>query len=66
MLLIYDELRDATQPVTTRELAIRIMGFKAVPTDDDRRRELNQRTIPGSLNRAKQTIARVETESVVA
>ncbi len=64
--LIYDELRDAMQPVTTRELAIRIMGVKAMPTDDDRRRELIQKTILGSLNRAKETIARIETAGVVA
>src|SRR5271165_3206929 len=28
--LIYDELREATQPVTTRELAERIMRIKAI------------------------------------
>ena len=55
--LIYDELRDAAQPVTTRELAERIMRLKAMPTTDDRRRELVQKTLLGSLNRAKATIA---------
>ncbi len=64
--LIYDELRNAPQPVTTRELAVRIMGVKAMPMDDDRRRELIQKTILGSLNRAKETIARIETAGVVA
>jgi hypothetical protein len=64
--LIYDELRDAPQPVTTRELAVRLMRVKAMPTNDDRCRELIQKTILGSLNRAKQTIARIETAGVVA
>jgi len=64
--LIYDELRDASQPVTTRELAVRLMRVKAMPIDDDRRRELIQKTILGSLNRAKETIVRIETAGVVA
>src|SRR5271165_3275057 len=64
--LIYDELRDAAQPVTTRELAERIMRLKAMPTTDDRRRELVQKTLLGSLNRAKETIARIETAGVVS
>jgi hypothetical protein len=64
--LIYDELRDAPQPVTTRELAVRRMRVKAMPTNDDRCRELIQKTILGSLNRAKETIARIETAGVVA
>ena len=64
--LVYDELREATQPVTTRELAERIMCLKAMPIPDDRRRELVQRTLLGSLNRARQTIARVETAGVVS
>src|ERR1700710_1945930 len=33
--LIYDELRQATQPLTTRELAERIMCLKAIPAADD-------------------------------
>ena len=64
--LIYDELREATQPVTTRELAERIMRVKAIPAADDQRRELVQKTLLGSLNRAKQTIARVEVAGVVS
>jgi hypothetical protein len=64
--LIYDALREATQPVTTRELAARIMRVKAMPAADDRRRELVQKTLLGSLNRAKETIARVETAGVVS
>ena len=49
--LIYDELRDAPQPVTTRDLAERIMRAKAIPAADDRHRELVQ-TAPGSDIRA--------------
>ena len=64
--LIYDELREAPQPVTTRELAERIMHVKAIPADDDHRRELVQKTLLGSLNRAKETIARVNTAGVVS
>ena len=64
--LIYDELRDAVQPMMTRELAERIMRAKAMPMADDRQRELVQKTILGSLNRAKETIARVEAEGVVS
>src|ERR1700688_2128340 len=33
--LIYDELREATEPMTTRELATRIMRVKAMPAADD-------------------------------
>jgi hypothetical protein len=64
--LIYDELREATQPVTTRELAERIMLVKAIPAVDDQRRERIQKTLLSSLNRAKQTIARVEIAGVVS
>jgi hypothetical protein len=63
--LIYDELREATQPVTTRELAERIMRLKAIPPADSDRRERVQKTLLASLNRATQTIARVETAGVV-
>ena len=57
---------DAVQPMTTRELAERIMRVKAMPVADDRQRELIQKTILGSLNRAKETIARSETAGVVS
>jgi hypothetical protein len=63
---IYDELRDAPHPVTTRALAERIMRAKAIPAADDHRRELIQKTVLASLNRAKETIARVETGGVVS
>jgi hypothetical protein len=50
----------------TRELAERIIRVKAMPMADDRQRELVQKTVLGSLNRAKQTIMRVETAGVVS
>jgi hypothetical protein len=64
--LIYDELRDAPQPMTTRELTERIMRSKAIPADDDRCRELMTKTLLGSLNRAKESIARIEIAGVVS
>jgi hypothetical protein len=63
--LIYDELREANQAVTTRELAEQIMRVKAIPATDDQRRERVQKTLLASLNRAKQTIERVEIAGVV-
>jgi hypothetical protein len=63
--LIYDVLRDAPGPLTTRELAERIIDAKAVGAIDDRGRTLIERTILGSLNRAKETIERSETAGVV-
>ena len=63
--LIYDVLREAPKPLTTRELAERIMDAKAILTADDRQRALIQKTILGSLNRAKQTIERSATAGVV-
>ena len=64
--LIYDELRDASQPMTTRELTERIMRIKAIPVNDDRCRELMTKTLLGSLNRAKETIARIEIAGAVS
>ena len=64
--LIYDELREAAQPMTTRQLAERIIRVQALPMADDRQRELVQKTILGSLNRAKETIVRVEAAGVVS
>jgi hypothetical protein len=64
--LIYDELRNAAQPMTTRQLAERIMRVKTLPIADDRQRALVQKTILGSLNRAKETIVRVEAGGVVS
>src|SRR5450755_5115942 len=36
--LIYDELREASHPVTTRELSERIMRVKAIPLGDQANR----------------------------
>ena len=63
--LIYDALRDAPAPVTTRELAKRLTDVKDIQIDDDRGRALIQKTILASLNRAKETIERIETAGVV-
>jgi len=64
--LIYDALREAGQPVTTRDLSERIMQIKAIPTVEGRTRDLVQRTLLASLNRAKDTIARSDVGGVVA
>ena len=63
--LIYDVLREAPEPVTTRELAARIMAVKGIVVSDDRQRELIEKTILASLNRAKETIERIRTAGVV-
>jgi hypothetical protein len=57
-------LREAPQPLTTRELAERIMRVKAIQAADDRDRALFQKTVLASLNRARETIARVEIAGV--
>jgi hypothetical protein len=64
--LIYDALREAVQPMTTHQLAERIIRVKAMPIADDRQRALVQKTILGSLNRAKETIVRVEAAGIVS
>ena len=64
--LIYDVLREAGKPVTTRDLSERIMQIKAIPTAEARTRDLVQRTLLASLNRAKDTIARSDAGGVVA
>lgn len=64
--LIYDALREAAHPMTTHQLAERIIRVKALPIADDRQRALVQKTILGSLNRAKETIVRVEAAGVVS
>ena len=64
--LIYDVLREAGQPVTTRDLTERIMQIKAIPAAEARIRDLVQRTLLASLNRAKDTITRSDAGGVVA
>ncbi|CAH2603827.1 conserved protein of unknown function [Rhodovastum atsumiense] len=63
--LIYDVLRDAPRPMTTREIGERMMDLKSIAVSDDRQRALIQKTVLASLNRAKDTIERVETVGVV-
>jgi len=63
---IYDALREAAHPMTTHQLAERIIRVKALPIADDRQRALVRKTILGSLNRAKETIVRVEIAGVVS
>jgi hypothetical protein len=62
--LIYDVLRDAAQPVVTRELVDRIITMKDITVADDRDRALIQKTLLASLHRAKETIERVTIEGV--
>lgn len=63
--LIYDVLRDAPQPVTTREVVERTTTLKGISVGDDRQRALVRKTVLASLNRAKDTIERVDAEGVV-
>ncbi len=64
--LIYDLLRDAAQPLATRELAERVMAARGTPAADNRTRALIQKTVLASLSRAKGTIERTEVDGVVS
>ena len=64
--LIYDVLRDAPQPLATRELDERVMAAGGMPATDNRARALIQKTVLASLSRAKGTIERTETAGVVS
>ena len=64
--LIHDVLREAPQPITTRALTEQVMGTKSIATTDERSCALVQKTVLGSLNRAKATIQRVEIAGVVS
>ena len=57
---IHDVLRDATEPMTTREIVEKIMAARHITSDDARARELIHKTVLGSLNRATETIARTQ------
>jgi hypothetical protein len=63
---IHDVLRDATGPMTTREIVEGLMATKKIPDDDARTRELIHKTVLGSLTRATDTIERVEAAGSVA
>ena len=65
--LIYDLLRDAPQPLATRDLAERVMAAKGIPVvDDHRTRVLIQKTVLASLSRAKDAIELTEMAGVVS
>ena len=64
--LIHGVLRDAPQPMTTRALTEQVMGMKAIATTDERNCTLVQKTVLGSLSRAKATIQRVEIAGAVS
>ena len=64
--LIHDVLREAPQPMTTRALTEQVMGLKAIAPTDERSCALVQKTVLGSLSRAKATIQRVEIAGVVS
>jgi hypothetical protein len=57
---IHDVLRDATEPMTTREIVEKIMAAKHLSSEDVRARELIRNTVLGSLNRATDTIERTQ------
>ena len=63
---IHDVLRDAAGPMTTREIVDGVMAAKKMSDDDARTRELIHKTVLGSLNRATDTIERVEAAGSVA
>ena len=63
---IHDVLREATDPMTTREIVERIMAASHLPSDDPRVRELIQKTVLGSLNRATETIERTQAAGSMA
>jgi len=64
--LIHDVLREAPAPMTTRALTEQVMGVKAIATTDERSCALVQKTVLGSLSRAKATIQRVEVAGVAS
>jgi hypothetical protein len=63
--LIYDVLRDASAPMTARAVTERIAQMKKIEIGDERQRDLLQRTILSSLNRAKETIERLDVNGVI-
>jgi phosphohistidine phosphatase SixA len=58
--LIYDVLRDADRPLTTREVAGAVMAAKAMAIDDARTCELIYKAVHSSLKRANDTTKCVE------
>ncbi len=64
--MIHDVLREALQSMTTRALTEQVMGMKAIAATDECSCALVQKTVLGSLSRAKATIQRVEIAGVVS
>ena len=64
--VIYDVLRDAPYPLTTRDVARRVVAAKDMTVADERTQALIQKTILASLSRAKSTIERLEVNGVVS
>ncbi len=63
---IYDVLREAPQPLTTRDIAGRVIAAKGIAIADDRTQALIQKTILASLSRAKTTMERLEADGLVS
>ena len=63
---IYDVMREAPQPLTTRDVARRVIAAKSLTIADDRTQSLIQKTILASLSRAKTTLERLEVDGVVS
>jgi hypothetical protein len=61
---IYDVLRAAPEPITTRAITERIMAARGIP-DEGRTAELIGKTVLGSLNRAKDVERAVSGGAVV-
>jgi hypothetical protein len=64
--LIYDVLRDAPGPMTTREITEAVAAAKGISVGDGCTHDLITKTVLGSLNRAAETIDRVKAAGVVA
>jgi hypothetical protein len=64
--VIYDVLREAPTPLTTRDIARRVIAAKDMTVADERTQALIQKTILASLSRAKATIERLEVDGVVS
>ncbi|MBB4201160.1 hypothetical protein CCR94_08210 [Rhodoblastus sphagnicola] len=64
--LIYDVLREADRPLTTREVAGAVMVTKAMAIDDARTCELIYKAVHSSLKRANDTIKCVEVAGAAA
>lgn len=64
--VIYDVLREASQPLTTRDVARRVIAVKGMTVADDRTQALIQKTILASLSRAKTTLERLEVDGTVS